>query len=469
MPDLRDGQTQIVRGSTGSPYEIKNVGGVYSCSCTSWRNQSRNPAYRTCKHLLDYRGDAVEAGRILPGGRVNMPGTVASRVERYWPRAGVAAVPSPAPAPGGRAMRHETTVTKLAPKAAPKVAPKPAAPHNAWTALLDDDHPLAEPLPPPPPPAPANDSVEAKAAASDEPEWESRVELVRAEGDAAPEPIHAGGSAAAFKGVLLAHPWDGARNVVGWLMSEKLDGIRAYWDGRTFLSRNGNVFETPAWYREGMPKGHHLDGELWMGHGRFQETSGYVRRMDAHERWKDITYQVFDAPSVKGKFTERLAAIGTDIILPSHAIKLAHRPVVSIDDLKAFVFAVEAKGGEGGMVRDPNSQYVRGRHESLLKVKSFFETEAIIYGRQPGKGRHVGAIGAFECIIPADVTLRAGGKTCHLKRGTRFEVGTGQSDRDRELNNPRAADGCMITFRFQELSKDGIPRFPSFVGYRDYE
>jgi DNA ligase-1 len=282
-----------------------------------------------------------------------------------------------------------------------------------------------------------------------------------------PVAIHAGGKGELK--VLLAHPWDGARNVTGWFMSEKLDGVRAYWDGANFLSRNGNVFEAPDWYRDRMPKGVHLDGELWMGRGRFQETSGYVRRMDKGERWRDITYQVFDAPSVKGTFVERMAAIGRDFMLPAHCTKLQHDVVESHDHLRSFVAGIEALGGEGGMVRDPKSLYVRGRHESLLKVKSFFETEAVIVGHEPGKGRHKGAVGAYNCLIPEDVTLRAGGKVCHLKKLTKVDVGTGQSDADRKLDNPRGGIGNRITFCFQELSTTGVPRFPSFKGFRDYE
>lgn len=121
------------------------------------------------------------------------------------------------------------------------------------------------------------------------------------------------------------------------------------------------------------------------------------------------------------------------------------------------------------MLRDPRSSYVRARSETLLKVKTFFDSEAVIYGTAPGKGRHKGRIGALQVVIPADVEVRAGKKVCHLKRGTRFEVGTGLSDADRRLDNPRAATGKPITFRFQELSKDGIPRFPSLVAFRDYE
>src|SRR5262245_58339892 len=64
MPDLRDGETAEVKGSGSKPYVLKNVGGVYSCTCPAWRNQSLAIERRTCKHLRAFRGDAAETARL---------------------------------------------------------------------------------------------------------------------------------------------------------------------------------------------------------------------------------------------------------------------------------------------------------------------------------------------------------------------------------------------------------------------
>src|SRR5260370_17505822 len=64
MPDLTDGQSIEVQGSGSKPYVLKNVGGVYSCTCPAWRNQSIGIERRTCKHLRKLRGDAGEEARI---------------------------------------------------------------------------------------------------------------------------------------------------------------------------------------------------------------------------------------------------------------------------------------------------------------------------------------------------------------------------------------------------------------------
>ena len=64
MPDLKDGESDEVQGSARAPYILKNVGGVYSCTCPAWRNQSLPIEHRTCKHLRAYRGEQMERERL---------------------------------------------------------------------------------------------------------------------------------------------------------------------------------------------------------------------------------------------------------------------------------------------------------------------------------------------------------------------------------------------------------------------
>src|SRR4030088_1836397 len=64
MPDLEDGEEISMQGSGSRPYVLKTVGGVYSCTCPAWRNQSVGIERRTCKHLRKLRGDAAEEGRV---------------------------------------------------------------------------------------------------------------------------------------------------------------------------------------------------------------------------------------------------------------------------------------------------------------------------------------------------------------------------------------------------------------------
>ncbi len=233
-------------------------------------------------------------------------------------------------------------------------------------------------------------------------------------------------------------------------MSEKLDGVRAYWDGKAFLSRLGNRSHAPDWFTAGLPETP-LDGELWGGRKRFQRTISVVRRQDRSDHWKEILFVVFDAPAMDAPFEERLAFCRALVEeqRPAYAKFLDHGQCKGLAHLREELARVEELGGEGLMMRRPGSRYEVGRSASLLKVKSFFDAEARVVEHLPGEGRHKGRLGAL---------------LVELGDGTRFSVGTGFSDAER-----RAAPGvgAIITFRYQELSEAGVPRFPSYVCVRD--
>src|SRR5438309_1165168 len=188
MADLQDGQTAEIQGSGSKPYVLKNVGGVYSCTCPAWRNQSVPIERRSCKHLRALRGDAAETARVG--------------------------------------------------SATPPASKNGAAPK-------------------------------------------------------AVNPLFSGG----VPPLLLAHPWESDLDLTGWWMSEKLDGVRAYWTGQKFLSRQGNEFLAPEYFVAGLPT-FPLDGELWVGRGMFQKTVSIVRRQDKGSGWKELRYMIFDAPGV---------------------------------------------------------------------------------------------------------------------------------------------------------------------------
>lgn len=249
--------------------------------------------------------------------------------------------------------------------------------------------------------------------------------------------------------LLLAHSWENDADLTGWWMSEKLDGVRAYWDGERFLSRLGNVYLAPDWFVEKLPKTP-LDGELWGGRGAFQKTVSVVRRQDRGPGWRDVSFVVFDAPAFAGPFEARQEHVLL-ACAPGLAAHVAAHPQVrceSLGHLREELRRVESLGGEGLMMRKPGSLYEVGRSHTLLKVKSFKDAEAEVVAHLPGMGKHKGRLGALECIL-AD--------------GTRFSVGTGLSDAERNAPPPI---GSIVTVRYQELSADGVPRFPSYVGVR---
>lgn len=249
--------------------------------------------------------------------------------------------------------------------------------------------------------------------------------------------------------LLLAHSWDFIQDVTGWWMSEKLDGVRALWDGNKFVSRNGNEYFAPLWFIEGLPFSS-LDGELWIGRKQFQKTSGIVRQHNAGDLWKDIKYCVFDVfGDTHNNFEHRQFLIPNLIKNNKYSIKHPQIKVESIEHVRQELSKVEALGGEGVMLRQPNSLYECGRSNTLLKVKSFKDNDAEIVDYTKGKGRHKGRVGAL---------------VCKMNNGTIFECGTGLSDFERE--NPPAI-GAIIKFRYQELTDDAKPRFPSYIGLRE--
>lgn len=333
MPDLQDGETKEVQGSARLPYILKNVGGVYSCTCPAWRNQSLPIERRTCKHLVRFRGEQAEAERLA--GTVELP----------------------------------------------KTTPTPAKPK-----------------------APA---------------------------------------------LLLAEAWNNSTDVTDWWMSEKLDGVRAYWNGKQFISRQGNTFHAPTWFTAGLPA-FPLDGELWLARKAFQRTISIVRRQDGNSLWAEIKFRVFDAPALNEPFESRVEHL-CDWFSRAKLPYVGVLPQQRCRGLKHLADELElvlAAGGEGLMLRQPGSCYEAGRSSTLLKVKRFHDAEARVIDHQPGAGRHKGRLGALLVALPD---------------GTTFSVGTGFTDVQRE--NPPPV-GSLITFRYQELSDRGVPRFPSFVRVR---
>lgn len=249
--------------------------------------------------------------------------------------------------------------------------------------------------------------------------------------------------------LLLAHRWEVDRDPTGWWMSEKLDGVRAYWDGEAFVSRLGNQFIAPDWFTADLPADT-LDGELWVDRKKFQRTISIVRSGAAGEAWRAVRYVVFDAPNARGAFEDRLAHVRKVLVRAGapHAYCHDHVPCTGIDHLRDELRRIEALGGEGLMLRQPASPYVVGRSTTLLKVKTFQDAEARVVDHLAGTGKHEGRLGAL---------------VVELADGTRFSIGTGFSDAER-ASPPRC--GAIITFRYQELSDDGVPRFPSYVGER---
>lgn len=372
MTNLADGEVTYIQGSGKKPYELKNTGGVFSCSCPAWRNQSFNIDKRTCKHLRKLLGNAHEDARL---GTPSIISNVDSNAEKR------------------KIVKGKTIGESLG---------------------IDEDAILERA------------KSQGRKLRPDE----------KAQLNGPP--------------VLLAHKYENDFDPIGWWWSEKLDGVRCFWDGENLISRQGNIFHAPDWFKSTLPK-FALDGELWMGRQKFKQTISVVKRLDGGLQWKNVRYMVFDAPQLSLPFEDRLQYLKDNITNNEFVDLHIHSKVESKKHLLDLLKQVTSEGAEGLMIREPGSMYDVGRSQTLLKVKQFYDSEAVVTGYAPGKGRHKGVVGALEV---------------KMSNGKEFNLGTGLSDEERR--NPPTI-GSTVTFTYAELTDDGIPRFASFLCVRDYE
>lgn len=249
--------------------------------------------------------------------------------------------------------------------------------------------------------------------------------------------------------LLLANVWNPSIDPTGWWMSEKYDGLRAYWDGQELWSRKGNLIHAPDYFLAEFPRDIVLDGELWIGHGKFEETMSIVRSEKPDERWKSVRYMVFDAPQAKGLFEQRMQFLRATMSESTRFVRVvAQERCQGVAHLLAERDRVVRKGAEGLMLRKPESSYQAGRSPTLLKVKPFDDAEATVIAHEPGEGKFAGKLGALR--VRAD-------------DGREFSIGSGLTDADRASPPPI---GTVITYRFRGLTAKGLPRFPSYLRIR---
>jgi len=251
--------------------------------------------------------------------------------------------------------------------------------------------------------------------------------------------------------LMLAERYQDAIAPAPYFVSEKLDGVRALWDGEQLRFRSGQPIAAPAWFVAGLPR-QALDGELWIGRRRFEELVGIVRTREPDDAaWRQVRYMVFDLPRHPGHFAERVQAMQVlaGEVAPPWLRVVRQQRVADRAALRRLFDEVVGNGGEGLMLHRADALRVAGRSDVLLKHVPWVDDEARVVGHIPGKGKHLGALGAL-LVETAD--------------GRRFRVGTGFSDGQRR-HPPEP--GTIITYRYRELTRKGLPRFPSFLRVRE--
>lgn len=268
--------------------------------------------------------------------------------------------------------------------------------------------------------------------------------LLLCAGLAAPLPGHAEAP------LLLAEVYRSGIDPANYLVSEKLDGVRAIWDGQTLRFRSGLPIAAPDWFVRALPP-RALDGELWAGRGSFERLSGIVRKeIPVDAEWQEVRYMIFELPDAPGDFAARAAAIRelTDSTRLPWLQAVAQFRVRDEGELKRRMAAVLKAGGEGLMLHRADAPYVTGRSDVLLKLKPWLDAEARVVAHIPGKGRLAGQVGALE-VESAD--------------GRRFRLGSGLSDALRRVPPPV---GSLVTYRYRALTGKGLPRHPVFLRLR---
>lgn len=242
----------------------------------------------------------------------------------------------------------------------------------------------------------------------------------------------------------------GIDDLAGYLVSEKLDGVRARWDGKRLLTRNGDAIDAPAWFSTDWPS-QPMDGELWIGRSEFQGISDLVRTLRRNDsQWRRVRFMAFDLPADGGSFGRRSARLRSLVLAadaPTLAV-IAQTPIRDRAALDARLKAVVAFGGEGLMLHRADARYHAGRSDDLLKYKPFDDAEARVVGYRPGKGKYAGMVGA---LLVQDA------------HGRRFALGSGLRDADRA--RPPCI-GSQVTFRYNGLTAKGTPRFARYLRVR---
>lgn len=247
-----------------------------------------------------------------------------------------------------------------------------------------------------------------------------------------------------------ARSYTGKEDIKGWAMSEKLDGIRGYWDGRRLLTRKGLPLHPPPWFIKNFPA-FELDGELWSKQGDFEFIQSVVLDAEPGPGWGKINYHIFEVPNQKGTFFHRLARAKEWFKShPAPHVKVIRQTLIQDrSDLDRFFLEVTSRGGEGVIVKKPNIPYHTGRSAHVLKVKKARDMDGLVIGINEGNGKYENAMGSL---------------TLKLENGVIFKLGTGFTDRVRN-NSP--AVGTIVTFKYHGFSKNGVPKFASFLRVRE--
>ena len=279
---------------------------------------------------------------------------------------------------------------------------------------------------------------------------------------------------------------------LGWRASEKYDGYRALFcyddEGNPhFYSRTGKEFNSPQWFLEAMPsnknlKGKIIDGELWAGRENFQLMGTVRKKVPVPEEWIDIQFVVYDITNIDKGFEDRLkdlqkiikiakekweVIIKKNMEYPYNNLKCPiyfteQKKVTSHKMMDEFYKNIISNGGEGIMIKRPDSIYKNGRSSDMLKYKPAFDREAEIIGYKKGNGKYKGKLGALICrpLKNCDTYMTRDEDDDHI-----FTL-SGMDDEIRDNYMETHPEGTIITYECSGWTDKGIPRFARYLRKR---
>jgi DNA polymerase/3'-5' exonuclease PolX len=281
--------------------------------------------------------------------------------------------------------------------------------------------------------------------------------------------------------------------LIGWIQSEKFDGYRALFfydkdNNPQFISRTGKKFNAPEHFLNSMPshkclKGRILDGELWAGRENFQLMGTVRKKIPIPEEWFEIKFMTYDITNLDKTFTERLVELKKivkitkekwDVILKKKMdypfnnldcpIEFTEQiKIKSIKMMDEYYQKILKSGGEGIMIKNPDSKYKIGRASDMLKYKPSFDREGIIIGYSPGNGKYEGLLGAFICkpLINHDTYMSIDENEEHI-----FTI-SGMDDKVRKSYKKTHPINTIISFECSGYTDKGVPRFARYIRSRD--
>ncbi|WP_158654388.1 DNA ligase [Helicobacter pametensis] len=249
--------------------------------------------------------------------------------------------------------------------------------------------------------------------------------------------------------LLLLAPCDEAliaQNPHQYLWSEKLDGVRAYWDGKALYTRSGKKLNPPAFFTQNFPP-FAIDGELWSKRGDFENIVSIIKNKNRSMEWKNLRFHIFEVPHQQGDLIQRLSVL-QDYLANHYAPFISiipHSPLIS--PLASILKQIIQENGEGIVIRDKSAPYYTGRNKQAMKCKTYQDRECKITRFIQGKGKFEGMVGSFLCQDGEKI----------------IKIGSGMDENFRK--NPPSI-GTIITYKFFGHTNKGNPRFPTFLRIR---